>query len=236
MPKNEVSDPITGQEIAFAHLVLSATMTDRQAAEVAGLNPDTVAFTKAKSCVRAYMLEHRAVVSEQFVPQETDLSRRAMEGLRRMNPAREQVLTRLWEIARLSPELTRNSVTGQVKALGMIISIEGLIPDRRAGSASDKESAPPPAKPNTYVAKWLRELRGETTDPQPNPDLVPDEHPDPAPAPGAPSNASPACSPEIAPVLPSEATSSPYARVPDSAPDLRLPFHIQQKNRFGRRN
>ena len=37
--KNQVSDPITDQEIAFAHLVLSATMTDRHAAEAAGLNP-----------------------------------------------------------------------------------------------------------------------------------------------------------------------------------------------------
>jgi hypothetical protein len=33
MPKNTVTDPITDQEIAFAHLVLSGTMTDRRAAE-----------------------------------------------------------------------------------------------------------------------------------------------------------------------------------------------------------
>jgi len=30
MPKNTVSDPITGQEMAFAHLVLSGTMNDRR--------------------------------------------------------------------------------------------------------------------------------------------------------------------------------------------------------------
>jgi hypothetical protein len=47
MPKNQVSDPITDQEVAFAHLVLSGTMTDRRAAEAAGLNPDTAAYTKA---------------------------------------------------------------------------------------------------------------------------------------------------------------------------------------------
>ncbi len=35
MPKNKVSDPITDQEIAFARLVLSGGMTDRQAAEAA---------------------------------------------------------------------------------------------------------------------------------------------------------------------------------------------------------
>ena len=33
MPKNQVSDPITDQEITFARLVLSGTMTDRRAAE-----------------------------------------------------------------------------------------------------------------------------------------------------------------------------------------------------------
>src|SRR5580658_4769257 len=54
MPKNQVSDPITDQEIAFAHLVLSGTMTDRRAAEAAGLNPDTAAYTKAKPRVSAY--------------------------------------------------------------------------------------------------------------------------------------------------------------------------------------
>ena len=48
MPKNQVSDPITDQEIAFAHLILSGTMTDRRAAEAVRLNPDTAAYTKAK--------------------------------------------------------------------------------------------------------------------------------------------------------------------------------------------
>jgi hypothetical protein len=70
MPKNQVSDPITDQEIAFAHLVLSGTMTDRRAAEAVGLNPDTAADTKAKPRVRAYMLEHRAAVHERLVEQE----------------------------------------------------------------------------------------------------------------------------------------------------------------------
>src|SRR6202041_3518461 len=127
MPKNKVSDPITDQEIAFAPLVLSGTMTDRRAAEAAGLNPDTAAYTKAKPRVRAYMLDHRAAVHERLVEQES-------EDLRRLNVGREQVLTRLWEIANLSPEITRGSVTAQVKALAMIVAIEGLIPNRRAVS------------------------------------------------------------------------------------------------------
>ena len=235
MPENQVIDPITDQEIAFVHLVLSGTMTDRQAAEAAGLNPDTAAYTRAKPRVRDYMLEHRAAVRESRVQQET-------EGLRQMNIGREQVLTRLWEIAKMSPELTRNSVTGQVKALSMIIAIEGLIPDRRAGS-SEKTSAPPLPKPNTYRASWLPERQGETTDLQPGPDPVPDEDPvpdlSPSPAADAPSDPSPAPTPDsngLKPAHPApEATpSSPYARVPGSAPDLRLPLSMQM-NPFGRR-
>ena len=113
-------------------------MTDRRAAEAVGLNPDSAAYTKAKPRVRAYMLEHRAAVQRQLVQQEA-------EGLHRLNLDREQVLARLWQIANLSPEMTRGSITGQVKALSMIVAIQGLIPDRRAGSA-EKNPAPPPTE------------------------------------------------------------------------------------------
>jgi hypothetical protein len=240
MPKNQVSDPITDQEIAFARLVLSGTMTDRRAAEAVGLNPDTAAYTKAKPRVRAYMLEHRAAVREQLVQQETG-------GLRRLNLGREQVLARLWEIANLSPEMTRNSVSAQVKALFMIVAIEGLIPDRRAGS-SEKKSAPPPTG-QIYAAAWLGEQQGKTAVPQPSPDLVRCEDgpgvPDPPPGAGAdaPSDLGPTPSPAldssepifVHPFSPSETTpSSPHARVPDSAPDTRVPFSIR-KNPFARR-
>ena len=63
MPKNEVSNLITDQEIAFVHLILSGNMTDQRAAEAVGLNPKTAAYIKSKSCVRAYMLEHVPVCS-----------------------------------------------------------------------------------------------------------------------------------------------------------------------------
>ena len=92
----------------------TGTMTDRRAAEAVRLNPDTAAYTKAKPRVRAYMLEHRAAVHEQLVQQET-------EELRRLNQSREQVLARLWEIANLDPEMTRNSASAQIKALSMIV-------------------------------------------------------------------------------------------------------------------
>jgi hypothetical protein len=134
MPKNKVSDPITDQEMAFARQILSGAMTDRHAAEAVGLNPDSAAYTKSKPRVRAYMLEHRAAVQQQLVQQEAG-------GLHRLNLDREQVLARLWEIAHLSPEMTRGSISGQVKALSMIVAMQNFIPDRRATS-SEKKSAP----------------------------------------------------------------------------------------------
>ena len=106
MPKNNVTDPITDQEIAFARLVLSGTMNDRRAAEAVGLNPDTAAYTKAKPRVRAYVLEHRAAVQQQLVEQDT-------EELRRFDLSRDRVLARLWEIADLDPEKTRNGMSAQ---------------------------------------------------------------------------------------------------------------------------
>src|SRR5271156_6117133 len=231
MPKNQVPDPITDQEIAFAHLGLSGTMTDRRAAEAVGLTPDTAAYTKAKPRVRAYMLEHRAAVHKQLVQQET-------EELRRLNQGRERVLARLWEIADLDPEMTRNSMSAQIKALSMIVAIEGLISDRRAGS-SEKKSASPSVVPQIDIAAWLREQQEKTTSPQPSPDLVRDEDgpgvPDPPPgeAPDAPAYPGPDFDSSefilARSFSPAETTPlAPHAPVSASAPDNRVPSSIEK--------
>jgi hypothetical protein len=227
MPKNQVSDLITDQEITFADLVLSGTMTDRQAAEAAGLNPDTAAYTKAKPRVRAYMLEHRAALHDRLVQQEA-------EEQRRLNLGRERVLARLWEIADLDPDMTRNSMSAQMKALSMIVAIEGLIPDRktdrRAGS-SDKKSASLPAVPQIDTAAWLREQQGKTTGSQPGPDPVRDEDgpgvPDPPPGEAADAPAYPGA--DFDSFSPAETTpSAPHAPVSASAPDNRVPSSIEK--------
>jgi hypothetical protein len=197
MPKNKMSDPITDQEIAFARLVLSGTMTDRQAAEAAGLNPDSAAYTKSKPHVRAYMLEHRAAVQQQFLQQEAD-------GLHRLHLEREKVLARLWEIAHLSPEMTRGSITGQVKALSMIIAMQNFIPDPRAVS-SQKKSTPAPTQPQIYA------------------------EPEPGSAAEAPPNPGPSLSTFANRVTPSKAPV-PYVPLFGSVPDLRVGFPI--KNPF----
>ena len=148
MPKNTVTDPITDQEMAYAHLLMSGTMTDRQAAEAVGLNPETAAYTKSKPRVRAYMNEQRAAVKEKLVDQEAD-------GLRRLNIGRDQILDRLWELATLSHEATRGNIAGQMKALAMIVAIEGLIPDRRRAPSPTQPAAPPVEAPN-----WVPDATG----------------------------------------------------------------------------
>jgi hypothetical protein len=209
MPKNQVTDPITDQEIAFARLVLSGTMTDRCAAGAAGLNPDTAAYTKAK--LVAYMQGHEAPVLQQFVAQETTEPRRC-------TITRDQVLTRLWEISAIGPEITRGSLAGQVKALSMIAAIEGLIPDRRAASAQN-QPAPPPVTADIYESEWLRARRtGETVEPRP---AVPQEEPASGPSSGS---APPTQEPTHAPT-PSFAPRVPMAD--HVAPDTRVPFSIK---------
>jgi hypothetical protein len=236
MPKNKVSDLISDQEISFARLVLSGGVTDRQAAETAGLNPDSAAHTKAKPRVRAYMLDHRAAVEQQLVQQEADLSRlprlavgRAVEGQHRLNLDREQVLDRLWEIANLSPEMTRGSITGQVKAIAMIIAMENFIPDRRAVSA-EKKSAPAPAQIHASVGPTRQQATTHVTtnDLQPSPAQQEDEHARPGSV-GAPPNPGPSQSTSANRITPSEA---PKHSVPlfGSVPDLGVPLPI--KNPF----
>jgi hypothetical protein len=189
MPKKPVTDLITDQEMAYVHLILSGTMNDRRAAEAVGLNPDTAAYTKAKPRVRAYMNEHRAAVREKLVDQEA-------QGLRQLNLGRDQILARLWELANLSPEATRGSMAGQIKALSMIVAIEGLIPDRRL-SPSGTQSAAPPVTPQIYVSQWRRrQKQAEGTEPaedvtaveaQPGEPQTPQPEPAPTPAKDAPT-------------------------------------------------
>jgi hypothetical protein len=219
MPKNTVSDPITDQEMAFAHLIMSGTMNDRSAAEAVGLNPDTAAYTKAKPRVRAYMNEHRAAVKEKLVDQEAD-------GLRKLNLGRDQILTRLWELATLSHEVTRGSIAGQIKALSMIVAIEGLIPDRRL-SPSATQSTAPTVEADIYASEWLRKQQHQAAGEEPGDAVAAAEAepaapqaPDPEPAPN------PAAKPanDAAPPLP----GLNFDRNQTSLPDPLIPQRLNR--------
>jgi hypothetical protein len=229
MPKHTVTDPITDQEMAFAHLVLSGTMTDRQAAEAAGLNPDTAAYTKSKPRVHDYMVEHRNAVKEKLVALE-------IEGLRKLNLGRDQVLTRLWELANLSHEVTRGSISGQIKALTMIVAIEGLTPVR----PSPSQPTVPTVQAEIYAAEWLRKQQqagdpGDAVAP-PEAQAAVNQVPEPKPTPPVawnPSLANPFVTPEGKMRVP-DAPGNILDVALDTANSLRLPFSIQ-KGRFGKR-
>jgi hypothetical protein len=256
MPKNPVTDPITDQEMAFAHLILTGTMNDRRAAEAVGLNPDTAAYTKAKPRVRAYMIEHRAAVEEKLVDQEA-------EGLRKLNLGRDQILARLWELANLSHEVTRGTIAGQIKALAMIVAIEGLIPDRRLSPPATQPAAPP-VQAGIYRAQWLRKQQHQAPGEEPGgavaaaeaqppaaqaPGQEPAPNPVPTPATDAPpppphrnndenfdrnqpSLADPLISPALSRVP--QATGSGFDAFLDTSSSPRHPFSIN-KGPFTRR-
>ena len=240
MPKNKVTDPITDQEITFARLVHSGTMTDRRAAEAAGLNPDTAAYTKSKPRVRAYLLELSAAARQQLVDQDADLQNR-------LNQIRDRVLARLWEIANLAPEMTRGSMSGQVKALSLIAAIEGLIPARRAASAPNKP-APPPVIADIYPAAWLRQQQENGVSPpapaqqeaSPEPHKLSSRLSRHAAEPERSAAEGPTVdltrSTDSAGRLSPSQTASSMPRVPgaDFVPDSRTPFFIR-KNPWARR-
>jgi len=195
-------------------------MTDRRAAEAVGLNPDSAAYTKSKPRVRAYMLEHRAAVQQQLVQQES-------EGLRRLNLDREQVLARLWEIANLSPDMTRGSISGQVKALSMIVAMQNFIPDRLAVS-SEKKSPPAPIHPQIYAAAWRNQQEDSPAVPACpgvpwKPEFAPSsaEEAPPNPGPSQSTFANPFSSSEAPPV-------APYVPVRASVPGMRMGFSIKK--------
>jgi hypothetical protein len=238
MPKNEVNDPITGQEIAFAQLVLSVTMTDRRATETVGLHPDSAASTKSRPPVYAYMQEHQSTAQQGPVEQGT-------AEPRPFNPSRDQILARLWEIGNMNPEITRGSLAGQVKALSMIVAIEGLIPDRRAASARN-QPAPPPVTADIYEAEWLRNQQNGENQPPRTPSQG-ETASEPLSAPGGPDSPPPTAEPIPAPAsavsqhraapVNGMPTASLAPRVPMAdhfAPDTRVPFSIK-KNPFARR-
>jgi hypothetical protein len=258
MPKNKVNDLITDQEMVFAHLVLSGNMTDRQAAEAAGLNPESAAYTKAKPRVRAYMAEHRAALREKLLIEES-------EGLRKLNVGRDQLLAHLWYLATLPPEVTRGNINGQLKATAMFASFGGLIPE-----ASNAHPAQPTVKAHIYESEWHRKQREQEANQQSNP-AVPEREEEPAlpsaePAPAAAPDAQnsgldsghnlvlnsvhdsvldhgPQTGSASRPV--SDPPRPPDTRIPTFAelassrftsfvPDTRVPFSID-KTRFGKR-
>jgi hypothetical protein len=145
MPKRPVQTPITDQEIAFAHLVLAGTMTDKAAAKVVGIDPSRAAYVKGKPKVQAYMEEHRASVRAGLVQHE-------VEALAKFNISREQILGKWWEFANIDPAKGYNT-SSQSRALELLWKGLGYADGDSDPKKPDGEVAP---KPQIYRAAWMR--------------------------------------------------------------------------------
>jgi hypothetical protein len=151
------------------------------------------------------------------------------QEVRGFNVSRDQVLTRLWDMANMDPERTRNSLSAQVKAISMIVAIEGLIPDRRA-VAAQKQPVPSPDHQGFYKSAWLRaQQEGNSVDPQ-TPPAPEESQQEPAPEPQS----------DPGPLDESQTLSSPppprNSWVPDSSSFFSTDKNrFRNDNRFGRR-
>jgi hypothetical protein len=239
MPKNTVSDPITDQEMAFAHLVLSGTMNDRRAAEAAGLNPDTAAYTKAKPRVRAYMIEHRAAVERKAGGPG---SRRAAQAEPWSRPGPGPALGTGQSQPRSNQGHHRRPDQGSCddRSHRRPDSRPPLLP-------TETQPTAPPVKAQFYKSQWLREQQHQPVAEEPGdpvagtktPPAAPQvPHPEPALEPAAalandtsspnldlpqPSLANPFINPKGLNWVP-DATDCVFDAVLDKASSLRLPF------------
>jgi hypothetical protein len=144
MPKKPVTSPITDPEIAFAHLILAGTMTDKAAAQMVGIDPNRAAYVKAKPKVQQYMNEHRALVRECLVQHE-------VEALAKFNISSERILAKWWEFACIDPALGYNT-SSQSRALELLWKGLGY-----ADCSSEKPQEE--EKVDVYVSAWMREAQ-----------------------------------------------------------------------------
>jgi hypothetical protein len=149
MPKGPVETPITDQEMAYAHLVMAGTMTDREAAKMVGIDPGRAAYVKAKPKVKEYMEQHRASVTAAIVQHESDV-------LVEFNIGREQIMAQYWHLSRLPATDTNGNITGQVRALDSLREMLGFV-GPKPGANPDGEGD---SKPDVYQSEWMRKPNG----------------------------------------------------------------------------
>jgi hypothetical protein len=132
----------------------------------------------------------------------------------------------------------RQSIAGQIKALSMIVAIEGFITGRPSPSQTQPTASPVQAE--IHAAEWLskQQQAGDPGDavPPPEAQAAVNQVPEPKPTPPIawnPSLANPFVTPEGKMRVP-DAPGNILDVALDTANSLRLPFSIQ-KGRFGKR-
>ena len=146
-------------------------MTDREAAERAGIDPGRAAYVKAKPRVKEYMEQHRASVRAGLVQHE-------VEALAEFNISREKLLAKYLEFVNIDPKLTGYNTSGQTKALDSLWKALGFDDSKKPG-----EEEPEPEPPNIYRPPWLLERqRGIFREKEESHEPAPSS-PEPKPAP-----------------------------------------------------
>jgi hypothetical protein len=104
-----------------------------------------------------------------------------VEGLRKLNLGRDQILTRLWELANLSSEATRGIITGRIKVLSMIVAIEGLIPSGMNARRLSPSGTQPAARQSRHKSTRLSGAANNSTKPHVKSQAMPLPPPKPNP-------------------------------------------------------
>lgn len=89
---------------------------------------------------------------EEFAKKKMEhLIKESVKPLAKLDISLASILARYWELANLTPEETRGSITGQISALDGIRDTLGLT----AGAGKAKEE-PKEAEPAVYQPEWMR--------------------------------------------------------------------------------
>lgn len=139
--------PIMEREMLFASMVMkgsknpNATQLERieEAGKTLGIKASDATRMFHRKPVQAWMDKYRANLM-------TEMVRTEVRELRRKGYTREDVLTRLFELASLEPERTKNTITGQVEALKEMGVVMGIAvaprdPDSFFKGRTDEEIA-----------------------------------------------------------------------------------------------
>ena len=112
--------------------------------------------------------------------------------------------------------MTRGSIAGEMKALAILVAIEGLIPDRRLSSSAATQPPAPPVNAQIYESQWRRKQHHQPAGEEPGDPVAHTKTP-----PAAPQVPNPEPTPEPAHDL-ANGTSSP--NLDRSQPSVANPF------------
>jgi hypothetical protein len=113
--------PISEQEMAFCHLLITRNAknrTEAQCAEMAGFPPKSANVLKRKPRIQQYLMIYQTQFAAMMAQQEVD-------KMLALDIDRSALVRKLWMLANITPERTRGTITGQVDAIEQIAGMLG---------------------------------------------------------------------------------------------------------------